>query len=87
MKYEALLQMTSEALMLCLVLSLPAVVVAAVVGLLVALVQAVTSIQDQSISQGVKLVCVTLAVALSAPWIGSTVATFSQRLFTAVFTP
>ncbi|MDT0139344.1 type III secretion system export apparatus subunit SctS [Acidovorax sp. PRC11] len=87
MNYDNVIQLTSEALMLCLVLSLPAVAVAAIVGLLVALVQAVTSVQDQSISQGIKLICVTVTVAATAPWVGGTVLQFSQRLLTAVFAP
>ena len=87
MNHDNIVQLTSEALMLCLLLSLPAVAVAAIVGLLVALVQAVTSLQDQSISQGIKLICVTFTVAVSAPWVGSTVLQCSQRLLTAVFTP
>ena len=59
MSYDTVIQLTSEALMLCLLLSLPAVAVSAIVGLLVSLVQAVTSLQDAAISQGVKLCEVT----------------------------
>lgn len=87
MNYDNVIQLTAEALMLCLVLSLPAVAVAAIVGLLVALAQAVTSVQDQSISQGIKLICVTVTVAVAAPWIGGTVLQFSQRLLSAIFSP
>ncbi|MGM9491236.1 type III secretion system export apparatus subunit SctS [Ideonella sp. YS5] len=86
MTHESIVQLTSEALMLCLLLSLPAVAVAAVVGLLVALVQAVTSLQDQAISQGVKLIAVTIAVGISAPWIGGTILRFTERLMGAMFT-
>jgi type III secretion protein S len=85
MTHESIVQLTSEALMLCLLLSLPAVAVAAIVGLLVALVSAVTSLQDQAISQGVKLIAVTIAVAVSGPWIGGTIVRFSERLLGAMF--
>lgn len=85
MGYERLIQLTSEALVLCLVLSLPAVLVAAIVGLFISFVQAVTSLQDQSISQGVKLLAVTVVVAIAAPWAGSTVVRFSEQLFKAAF--
>lgn len=87
MTHESIVQLTSEALMLCLLLSLPAVAVAAIVGLLVALVQAVTSLQDQAISQGVKLIAVTISVAVSASWIGGTIVRFSERLLGAMFSP
>lgn len=87
MAFDNVVQLTSEALMLCLILSLPAVAVAAVVGLLVAVVSAVTSLQDQAISQGVKLLCVTVAVGMSASWAGTTVVRFTERLFGVMFAP
>lgn len=87
MNYETIIQLTSEALMLTLLLSLPAVAVAAIVGLLVSFLQAVTSLQDQAISQGVKLLCVTLTVVVAAPWAGTTIVRFSERLLQAVFAP
>lgn len=85
MPFDNIVQLTTEALILCLVLSLPAVAVAAVVGLLVSVFGAVTSIQDQAIAQGVKLLCVTVAVAASGTWAGSTVLRFSERLFATMF--
>lgn len=85
MEYDRVVQLTSEALMMCLILSLPAVVTSAVVGLLVSFLQAVTSLQDASISQGVKLLCVTVVVALAAPWAGATVVRFAQRLMQVMF--
>jgi type III secretion protein S len=85
MGYDAVVRLASEALMLCVVLSLPAVAVSALVGLMVSFLQAVTSLQDQSISQGVKLLVVSLVVVVSAPWAGSTLMRFSENLFEAVF--
>lgn len=85
MGYDHVVRLASEALMLCVVLSLPAVLVSALVGLLVSFLQAVTSLQDQSISQGVKLLVVALVVVVSAPWAGSTLLRFSENLFAAVF--
>lgn len=85
MHYENVVRLTSEALMMCLLLSLPAVVVSAVVGLLISFIQAVTSLQDSSISQGVKLLAVTVVVAICAPWAGATLLRFAERLMTAMF--
>jgi type III secretion protein S len=87
MPFDNIVQLTTEALMLCLILSLPAVGVAAVVGLMVSVFGAVTSIQDQAISQGVKLLCVTVTVAGCGTWAGSTVLQFAERLFAAMFAP
>ncbi len=85
MQYDVLVRMTSEALLLCLVLALPAVLVSATVGLLVSFVQAVTSLQDASISQGVKLLAVGITVFIAAPWAGATMLRFSESIFAALF--
>jgi type III secretion protein S len=85
MQFDNVIQLTSQALMMCLLLSLPAVVVSAVVGLLVSFVQAVTSLQDSSISQGIKLLAVTVVVAFGAPWAGSTMLQFAEKLIDASF--
>lgn len=85
MHYENVIRLTTEALMMCLMLSLPAVAVSAIVGLLISFVQAVTSLQDSSISQGIKLLCVTVVVVICAPWAGSTLLRFSENLLVAMF--
>lgn len=85
MNYDVVVQLTSEALLMCVLLSLPAVVVSAVIGLLVSFFQAITSLQDSSISQGIKLLAVTGVVVVTAPWAGSTLMKFSENLFTAIF--
>lgn len=85
MSYDLVIQLASEALMMCVMLSLPAVIVSAVVGLLVSFVQAITSLQDSSISQGIKLLAVTFAVVLSAPWAGATLVRFFDNIFSALF--
>ncbi|WP_423600124.1 type III secretion system export apparatus subunit SctS [Roseateles sp. MS654] len=85
MHYENVIRLTSEALMMCLMLSLPAVAVSAIVGLLISFVQAITSLQDSSISQGIKLLAVTVVVAICAPWAGSTLLRFSENLMAAMF--
>jgi type III secretion protein S len=85
MNYESIVRLSAEALMLCVVLSLPAVIVSALIGLLVSLFQTVTSLQDQSISQGMKLLVVSVVVIASAPWAGSTLMQFSENVFSAAF--
>lgn len=65
---EDISRVTSEALLLCLIVSLPTVIVAAMVGLLIAFVQAVTSLQEQAIGQGAKMIAVLVTLLLAAPW-------------------
>jgi type III secretion protein S len=85
MSYEVVVQLASQALMRCALLSMPAVIVSATVGLLVSFFQAITSLQDSSISQGIKLLAVTGVVIVAAPWAGSTMMRFFDNIFTALF--
>ncbi|WKB51721.1 type III secretion system export apparatus subunit SctS [Eleftheria terrae] len=85
MSYDTVIQLTSEALMMCVLLSLPAVAVSAIVGLLVSFFQAITSLQDSSISQGIKLLAVTVVVFVAAPWAGATLLRFSENILEALF--
>ena len=86
MEYDNLTHLTAQALKLCLLVSLPAVGVAALTGLVVAFLQAITSLQDSSISQGVKMVIVTAAIMISAPWGGAAVLSFARSLWQVMFT-
>ncbi|HYS63609.1 MAG TPA: type III secretion system export apparatus subunit SctS [Paraburkholderia sp.] len=83
MKTEDLIGLTTQGLLLCLYISLPVIVVSAVSGLIVAFVQAVTSLQDQTISHCVKLCAVTGTIVLTAAWSGSTILRFAMRLISA----
>jgi type III secretion protein S len=65
--------------------SLPAVLVAALVGLLVSFVQAVTSLQDSSISHSVKLVAVSVTIMLAAPWGASAILQFARSVMQSIF--
>ena len=85
MDQAQILRFTSEALMLALVVSLPAVILAAVVGLLISFVQAVTSLQEQSVSQGFKLIAVTILLVIAGPWGGGLVLRFGESVMKAIF--
>jgi type III secretion protein S len=60
----------TQALYLTLWLSLPVILVAAVVGTVVSLLQALTQVQDQTLSFAIKLIAVGLVLALTARWMG-----------------
>ncbi len=85
MDQAQILRFTSEALLLALMVSLPAVILSAAVGLLISFVQAVTSLQEQSVSQGIKLVAVTLLLVIAGPWGGNMVLRFGESVMKAIF--
>ena len=70
-----------QALFLVLAVSVPVLAVAAVVGLVVAALQAASQIQDPTIAHLPRLIAVVAAVALLGPWMGHEVAAFAQQMF------
>ncbi|MGC4088577.1 MAG: flagellar biosynthetic protein FliQ [Polyangiaceae bacterium] len=76
---DALSSLSQDALVLALLVSLPVVLVAAVVGLLVAALQAATQIQDATIAHLPRLLAVTLALIVVGPWMGAQIAAFAVR--------
>lgn len=84
MQMDMLIQYTMQGMLLCLTVSLPTVVVAALVGLGVSFLQAITSIQDQSISHAVKLIAVTVTIVIVAPLSCAAVLHFANQMMSAV---
>lgn len=80
MDNESVIRLTSEAMLLCLTVSLPVVGVAAGVGLLVSFLQAITSLQEQSISQAAKMISVVVTLVIAAPWGAGMVLRFAETL-------
>jgi type III secretion protein S len=72
-----------KALLLTLWLSLPPILVASVVGTLFALFQALTQIQEQTLSFAVKLISVGLTLFLTARWVGGEIFNYTLALFEA----
>lgn len=62
-------------------LSLPTIGVSLVVGLLVSLLQAVTSLQEQTLSFAPRLVSVALTLLVLLPWNLRLALAFTQRMF------
>ncbi|WP_028605254.1 type III secretion system export apparatus subunit SctS [Ottowia thiooxydans] len=74
----------TQALYLTLWLSLPPIVVGALVGTLFSLFQALTQIQEQTLSFGVKLIAVTVTILLTARWMGGELFNFGAQIFDAM---
>ena len=79
-----LLSILGKALYLTLWLSLPPIVVASVVGTLFSLFQALTQIQEQTLSFAVKLVAVMATLALTARWVGGELYNYTLHVLDAI---
>lgn len=77
---DALFQIT-ESMMLVMVLSLPPIIVASVVGIVVSLLQALTQVQEQTLSFAVKLIAVAITIAAMAGILGSEMLNYTIKLF------
>ncbi|MBB6562899.1 type III secretion protein S [Acidovorax soli] len=71
----------TQALYLVLWLSLPPIIVGSIVGTLFSLFQALTQIQEQTLSFGVKLISVSITLLLTARWVGGELFNFTLQIF------
>ncbi len=76
--------LTYQALFLILLLSGPPIVISTILGLLVAIFQAATQIQEQTLSFTVKLFAVIFTIILLGGWLGATVLQYTNTIFTAI---
>lgn len=79
---DVALQQLTESMLLVLVLSLPPIIVASVVGIAISLLQALTQVQEQTVSFAIKLIAVAVTIALMAGMLGSEMVNFTNKLFT-----
>lgn len=76
---QAVLTFGREALTLLLMISLPVLLTVLVVGLVVSIFQAVTQINENTLSFVPKLIAAVLVFAIAGPWMLSTVVDFIRR--------
>lgn len=81
MNQNDLMQIARNALMVTLKLSLPVLLAGLVIGVMVSVVQAVTQIQEFTLSFVPKLLVVLLTLALLGPWMLTTLIGFLTQTF------
>ena len=74
----------TQALYLVLWLSLPPIIVGSVVGTLFSLFQALTQIQEQTLSFGIQLIAVSATILLTARWVGGEMFNFTVQIFDSI---
>lgn len=81
MNSASIVHHAGTAVVLVLLLSLPPIIVATVVGVIVSLVQALTQIQEQTLPFAIKLIAVVVVMVATAPWLGSQLSEYTIRIF------
>ncbi len=74
-------QQSYQALLLILILSGPPILISTILGLVVAIFQAATQIQEQTLSSMVKLVAVILTLFVLGGWLGAQIMQYSLNIF------
>lgn len=74
-------EMVRQALIITLKIAAPILLAGIIVGLVISLLQSVTSIQDQTLSFVPKIVVMILAAVLLIPWIAIRLSEYASELF------
>ena len=74
-------QLAYQALLLILILSGPPILISMFVGLFVAVMQAATQIQEQTLSFTVKLIAVIFTLLLMGGWLGGQILQYANSIF------
>ena len=83
MELPIALDLSRNALIVALIISAPILGIGVLVGLAISLIQAVTQIQDQTISIVPKIVAMIGVAILFVPWLTQRIVEYSQQLFAA----
>jgi len=84
MTLDQVTEICRSAVLLALMISAPVLTVAVLVGLGISIIQAVTQIQDQTVSIIPKIVIMMLTLVYVAPWILTQMVEYSTRVFTEI---
>jgi type III secretion protein S len=76
-----LVGLTTEALWLVLLLSAPPIIAASIVGLLVAIVQAATQLQEQTLQYTLKFFAIILSIFLTTSLVAGSLYAYADQIF------
>lgn len=76
-----LIKLLREALMITLVVSAPLLGVGMIVGLVISIFQATTSIQEQTLTFVPKIVAIFIAIVFFAGWMISMLTDYTRKIF------
>jgi len=81
MSQEMILKLAKDTLHVTLMVSGPMLIVSLVAGILISILQVVTSIQDMTLAFVPKVVAVFLTFLFVFPWIMNTMLTFTSQIY------
>ena len=84
MNQDTVVNLATQAMTLALKVAGPLLLVGLVIGLIVSIFQAVTQIQEQSLSFIPKIVGVAVLIVVLGPWMLDQMVTYAQNLYTSI---
>lgn len=84
MDNDFVIEIAHQAVKVAMLLSAPMLLGALVVGILVSLFQAVTQINEQTLSFIPKILVIVLAMVVLSPWMMQTIITFTHDLYVSI---
>lgn len=84
MENEFVVEVVSQAIKVTLMLAAPMLLAALVVGVLVSIFQAVTQINEQTLSFIPKILVIIATLVIFSPWMMETMVTFTRELFISI---
>jgi flagellar biosynthesis protein FliQ len=84
MNQDTVINLATQAMMLALKIAGPILLLGLIIGLLVSIFQAVTSIQEQSLSFIPKIIGVAVLIVVLGPWMLGQLVDYVQNLYLAI---
>ncbi len=84
MGYDVFSEITNQAIKVTLYVASPMLLGALVMGILVSLFQAVTQINEQTLSFIPKIIVIVGAMVIFAPWMSETLVNFTKELILSI---
>jgi flagellar biosynthetic protein FliQ len=84
MDQDVVISLATQAMSLALKISLPLLGVGLVVGVLISIIQAVTSIQEQTLAFIPKVVAMAVVLVVGGPWMLNQLLSYTAELWTSI---
>jgi flagellar biosynthesis protein FliQ len=84
MDNEFAIEVVNQAIKVTLMLAAPMLIGALLVGILVSIFQAVTQINEQTLSFIPKILVIIAALVIFSPWMMETIVSYTRDLFTSI---
>jgi flagellar biosynthetic protein FliQ len=84
MDTDTVVSLSTQAMSLALKISIPLLGVGLVVGVLISIIQAVTSIQEQTLSFIPKVLAMAAVLVIGGPWMLNQLLSYTSELWTSI---